>query len=171
LALRQLRCLRRFTCVGHITQPSPPTAFTLAVTENASRHSSLSSDRRYVVSTAFDPAVTSYADVDRLLRTEAQVHLTPFVLNNHPTSFKSHTCLLSATPAIAEQQQQKPFLRGSAHSRPQGVSPVFRTALRSVCADQGAFHSRCASLQALGDSPPLAVATPAGVGLGQGVVV
>jgi hypothetical protein len=26
-------------------------------------------------------------------------------------------------------------------------------------------------LQALGDSPPLAVATPAGVGLGQGVVV
>jgi hypothetical protein len=56
-------------------------------------------------------------------------------------------------------------------SRPQGVSPVFRTALRCVCADQGAFHSRCASLQALGDSPPLAVATPAGVGLGQGVVV
>src|ERR1035438_4500357 len=56
-------------------------------------------------------------------------------------------------------------------SRPQGVSPVFRTALRSVCADQGAFHSRCAPLQALGDSPPLAVATPAGVGLGQGVVV
>ena len=55
--------------------------------------------------------------------------------------------------------------------RPQGVSPVFRTALRSVCADQGAFHSRCAPFQALGDSPPLAVATPAGVGLGQGVVV
>jgi len=55
--------------------------------------------------------------------------------------------------------------------RPQGVSPVFRTALRSVCADQGAFHSRCAPLQALGDSPPLALATPAGVGLGQGVVV
>jgi hypothetical protein len=26
-------------------------------------------------------------------------------------------------------------------------------------------------LQALGDSPPLALATPAGVGLGQGVVV
>ena len=51
------------------------------------------------------------------------------------------------------------------------VSPVFRTALRSVCADQGAFHSRCAPLQALGDSPPLALATPAGVGLGQGVVV
>ena len=56
-------------------------------------------------------------------------------------------------------------------SRPQGVSPVFRTALRSVCADQGAFHSRCAPLQALGDSPPLALATLAGVGLGQGVVV
>ena len=56
-------------------------------------------------------------------------------------------------------------------SRPQGVSPVFRTALRSVCADQGAFHSRCTPLQALGDSPPLALATPAGVGLGQGVVV
>jgi hypothetical protein len=37
----------------------------------------------YVVSTAFDPAVTSYADVDRLLRTEPQVQLTPFVLNNH----------------------------------------------------------------------------------------
>src|ERR1035441_6640095 len=55
--------------------------------------------------------------------------------------------------------------------RPQGVSPVFRTALRCVCADQGAFHSRCAPLQALGDSPPLALATPAGVGLGQGVVV
>jgi hypothetical protein len=54
---------------------------------------------------------------------------------------------------------------------PARVSPVFRTALRSVCADQGAFHSRCAPLQALGDSPPLALATPAGVGLGQGVVV
>src|ERR1035441_10009380 len=54
---------------------------------------------------------------------------------------------------------------------PARVSPVFRTALCSVCADQGAFHSRCAPLQALGDSPPLAVATPAGVGLGQGVVV
>ena len=54
---------------------------------------------------------------------------------------------------------------------PARVSPVFRTALRSVCADQGAFHSRCAPLQALGDSPPLAVATPAGVGLGQAVVV
>jgi hypothetical protein len=62
-------------------------------------------------------------------------------------------------------------LRGSARSRPQGVSPVFRTALRCVCADQGALHSRCAPFQALGDSPPLAVATPAGVGLGQGVVV
>ena len=56
--------------------------------------------QRYVVSTAFDPAVTSYADVDRLLRTEPQVQLTPFVLNNHPNSFKSHTCVLSATPAL-----------------------------------------------------------------------
>jgi hypothetical protein len=46
--------------------------------------------QRYVVSTAFDPAVTSYADVDRLLRTEPQVQLTPFVLNNHSNSFKSH---------------------------------------------------------------------------------
>jgi hypothetical protein len=42
------------------------------------------------VSTAFDPTVTSYADVDRLLRTEPQVQLTPFVLNNHSNSFKSH---------------------------------------------------------------------------------
>jgi len=50
--------------------------------------------QRYVVSTAFDPAVTGYADVDRLLRTEAQVQLTPFVLNNHPNSFKSHACVL-----------------------------------------------------------------------------
>ncbi len=39
---------------------------------------------------AFDPAVTSYADVDRLLRTEPQVQLTPFVLNNHSNSRKSH---------------------------------------------------------------------------------
>jgi hypothetical protein len=46
--------------------------------------------QRYVVSTAFDPAVTSYADVDRLLRTEPQVQLTPFVLNNHSNSPKSH---------------------------------------------------------------------------------
>jgi len=48
--------------------------------------------QRYVVSTAFDPAVTGYADVDRLLRTEAQVQLTPFVLNNHSNDFKSHAC-------------------------------------------------------------------------------
>jgi hypothetical protein len=75
----------------------PSDRLALAVKENASRHSSLSKDRRYVVSTAFDPAVTSYADVDRLLRTEAQVQLTPFVLNNHPNSFKSHACSCPAT--------------------------------------------------------------------------
>ena len=62
--------------------------------------------QRYVVSTAFDPAVTSYADVDRLLRTEPQVQLTPFVLNNHPNSFKSHTCLLSATPPLKSNAVQ-----------------------------------------------------------------
>jgi hypothetical protein len=55
---------------------------------------SLSKRQRYVVSTAFDPAVTSYADVDRLLRTEPQVQLTPFVLNNHSNSLKSHGSLL-----------------------------------------------------------------------------
>ena len=38
----------------------------------------------------FDPAVTSHADVDRLLRTEPQVQFTPFVLNNHSNDFKSH---------------------------------------------------------------------------------
>ena len=39
----------------------------------------------------FDPAVTSHADVDRLLRTEPQVQLTnPPVLNNHSNDFKSH---------------------------------------------------------------------------------
>jgi len=54
--------------------------------------------QRYVVSTAFDPAVTSYADVDRLLRTEAQVQLTPFVLNNHPNDLKSHGRSFPATP-------------------------------------------------------------------------
>jgi hypothetical protein len=43
----------------------------------------------------FDPAVTSHADVDRLLRTEPQVQLTPFVLNNHSNDFKSHCTFLS----------------------------------------------------------------------------
>jgi hypothetical protein len=57
--------------------------------------------RRYVVSTAFDPAVTSYADVDRLLRTEPQVQLTPFVLNNHSNDLKSHDLYLPATPPSA----------------------------------------------------------------------
>jgi hypothetical protein len=48
-------------------------------------------DRGPVVSAAFDPAVTSYADADRLLRTEPQVQLTnPPVLNNHSNDFKSH---------------------------------------------------------------------------------
>jgi hypothetical protein len=65
----------------------------------------------------------------------------------------------------------KTLTRERRSPRAQGVSPVFRTALRSVCADQGAFHSHCATLQALGDPPPLALATHAGVGLGQGVVV
>lgn len=32
--------------------------------------------KKYVVSAAFDPAVTSHADADRLLRTEPQVQLT-----------------------------------------------------------------------------------------------
>jgi hypothetical protein len=42
-------------------------------------------------SNVFDPAVTSHADVDRLLRTEPQVQLTsPPVLNNHSNDFKSH---------------------------------------------------------------------------------
>jgi hypothetical protein len=36
----------------------------------------------------FDPAVTCYADADRLLRTKPQVQLTPFVLNNHSNDFK-----------------------------------------------------------------------------------
>jgi hypothetical protein len=42
----------------------------------------------------FDPAVTSHADADRLLRTEPQVQLTnPPVLNNHSNDFKSRcTC-------------------------------------------------------------------------------
>jgi len=39
----------------------------------------------------FDPAVTSHADADRLLRTEPQVQLTnPPVLNNHSNDVKSH---------------------------------------------------------------------------------
>jgi hypothetical protein len=39
----------------------------------------------------FDPAVTSHADADRLLRTEPQVQLTnPPVLNNHSNDLKSH---------------------------------------------------------------------------------
>lgn len=46
----------------------------------------------------FDPAVTSHADVDRLLRTEPQVQLTnPPVLNNHSNDFKSH-CTFPSTP-------------------------------------------------------------------------
>ena len=68
---------------------APPTALTLAVAESPSRGSPCQR-QRLVVSTAFDPAVTSYADVDRLLRTEPQVQLTPFVLNNHSNSLKSH---------------------------------------------------------------------------------
>jgi hypothetical protein len=45
----------------------------------------------------FDPAVTSHADVDRLLRTEPQVQLTnPPVLNNHSNDFKSH-CTFPST--------------------------------------------------------------------------
>ena len=54
--------------------------------------------QRFVISTAFDPAVTSYADVDRLLRTEPQVQLTPFVSNNHSSDFKSHGRSLPQRP-------------------------------------------------------------------------
>jgi hypothetical protein len=51
----------------------------------------LSKRQRALVSAAFNPAVTSYADADRLLRTEPQVQLTnPPVLNNHSNDFKSH---------------------------------------------------------------------------------
>jgi DNA repair protein RadC len=43
--------------------------------------------RRYVVSAASDPTVTSRACADRLLRTEAQILLRSsfFVSNNHPS--------------------------------------------------------------------------------------
>jgi hypothetical protein len=51
---------------------------------------SLSEERGMLSRQLFDPAVTSHADADRLLRTEPQVQLTPFVLNNHSNSFKSH---------------------------------------------------------------------------------
>ncbi|MEI9979080.1 MAG: hypothetical protein WDN23_08755 [Edaphobacter sp.] len=52
----------------------------------------------------FDPAVTSHADVDRLLRTEPQVQLTnPPVLNNHSNDFKSHcTFPFAACGALSE---------------------------------------------------------------------
>jgi hypothetical protein len=64
------------------------------VRKTSSQSSSYPSGKRYVVSTAFDPAVAGYADVDRLLRTEPQVQLTnPPVLNNHSNDFKSHTAL------------------------------------------------------------------------------
>ena len=56
--------------------------------------------QRYVVSTAFDPAVTSHADVDRLPRTEPQVQLTPFVLNNHSSDFQVARTFLPATPSV-----------------------------------------------------------------------
>jgi len=65
---------------------------------------------RFVVSTAFDPAVTSHTDVDRLLRTEPQVQLTPFVLNNHSNSFKSHGSLL---PRFSRRASFAPHLSGA----------------------------------------------------------
>jgi len=94
----------------------PPTALTLAVAENASRRSPCRK-LRFVVSTAFDPAVTSYADVDRLLRTEPQVQLTPFVLNNHPNGFKSHRSTLPATP---HRQERAKTLGALPHARRKG---------------------------------------------------
>ena len=61
----------------------------------------------------FDPAVTGHADVDRLLRTEPQVHLTPFVLNNHSNSFKSHCSALPALqPLIVPSVFRFPSMRG-----------------------------------------------------------
>ena len=47
-------------------------------------------ERGWLSRQLFDPAVTSHADADRLLRTEPQVQFTPFVLNNHSNDFKSH---------------------------------------------------------------------------------
>ena len=69
---------------------APPTTIDAGSGRESLAGFSLSKRLRFVVSTAFDPAVTSYADVDRLLRTEPQVQLTPFVLNNHSNSLKSH---------------------------------------------------------------------------------
>jgi len=84
---------------------------------------SLSNRQRRIVSTAFDPAVTSHADVDRLLRTEPQVQLTPFVLNNHSNSFKSHGGLLPSagrvrvtsppTLYVANQGRAKEIIRAA----------------------------------------------------------
>lgn len=75
-SLKMTMPIQQFTYVGHIIQPDPPTTLTLAVQENPSQSVPCQNRRRYVVSAAFDPAVTSHADADRLLRTEPQVQLT-----------------------------------------------------------------------------------------------
>jgi len=67
----------------------PP--LTLAVAETTSRPSPRPFGRRYVVSAAFDPTVTSRADADRLVWTKPHVRLTSFnISNHHPSSYMSH---------------------------------------------------------------------------------
>lgn len=81
--------------VEHITQPAHLTALTLAVRKNASRSPSYLEERGSLSRQPFDPDVTSRADVDRLLWTEPQAQLAPFLLNNHSNDFKLH-CMHAA---------------------------------------------------------------------------
>src|SRR6201999_4116344 len=67
----------------------PP--LTLAVAETTSRPSPRPLGRRYVVTAALDPTVTSRADAARLAWTKPHVRLTSFdISNHHPSSYISH---------------------------------------------------------------------------------
>ena len=87
-------------------------------------------------------------------------------------SFATHLSgpFLPATPSLAEQQQQKPLLRGSARSRPQATPQSSALRLCRPPLRYAPSTPLIAPFQGWG-TPPLALAAPAGVGQGQGVFV
>ncbi len=103
--------------------------------------------QRYVVSTAFDPAVTSYVDVDRLMRTEPQVQFTPFVLNDHSCDFKSHRGSFPQVPSHISaglchldphyfMDDVAEFCKGEGENDPRDAEEIMATTLTDLADDR-----------------------------------
>jgi hypothetical protein len=84
------------TYVGHVILPYPLTTVNAGSYGDNLRPSPRPHGRKYVVSAAFGPTVTSCADANRLVWTKPHVSLMSLnISNHHPSSISSHIDTIS----------------------------------------------------------------------------